>query len=139
MIPVNFLAVIVAAVVNFIIGFLFHGPLFGKMWMKLANITPTGNEKLSDMVPQMVKNFLVNVLFAYVLAVFYAFVSTSPLMGKPGACTGLIVGFFVWLGFIFTSSSLDVIWMGKSAKLWCFELVASLVSILAVGAIIGAW
>ena len=58
--------------VNFIIGFLFHGPLFGKLWMKLANIHPTGNEKLSDMIPQMVKNFLANIVCAYVIGMKHA-------------------------------------------------------------------
>lgn len=128
----------VAAAANFIIGFLFHGPLFGKTWMKLANIHPTGNEKFANMVPQMVKNFLVNVLFAYVLSVFYLFAVTSPFMGG-GAPSGMIVAFWVWLGFIFTTSSIEVIWMGRSYKLWWFEAISSLVSCLAMGAIIGAW
>ena len=139
MLPINYGVILLGAVVNFIIGFLFHGPLFGKVWMKLANIHPTGKEKFSDMVPQMVKNFLANVLFAYVLAVFYIFASTSPLMGHVGVLTWMICGLSVWLGFIFTGSAMDVIWMGKSAKLWIFELCSALVSILAVGAIIGFW
>ena len=139
MLPINYLAVIVAAIANFIIGFLFHGPVLGKTWMELANIHLTGNEKFSGMVPQMVKNFLVDVLFAYVLAVFYLFASTSPLMGTTGAMAGMIVAFWVWLGFLFTSSSIEVIWMGRSYKLWLFEAFSSLVCCLAMGAIIGAW
>lgn len=138
-IVINYWAVLVAAIANFIIGFLFHGPMFGKTWMKLANITPTGNEKLSDMVPQMVKNLLVNILFAYVLAVVYLFASTSPYMGGSGAWNGVVCAFWVWFGFVFTTTSIEVIWMGRSAKLWYFELCASLVSCLTMGAIIGAW
>lgn len=90
MLPISYVAVIVSALANFIIGFLFHGPLFGKTWMRLANITPTGNEKLADMIPQMVKNFLVNVIFAYVLAVVYLFAKTSPLMGGSGVWNGIV-------------------------------------------------
>jgi hypothetical protein len=70
MLNINLLAVVVAGVLNFIIGFMFHGPLFGKLWMKLANIQPTGNEKFSDMVPQMLKNLLANIVCAYILAMF---------------------------------------------------------------------
>jgi len=139
MFPVSYLAVIVAAAANFIIGFLFHGPVLGKTWMRLANIQPTGKETFAGMMPQMVKNFLVNVLFAYVLAVVYLFASTSPLMNGSGVLTGMIVAFLVWIGFLFTSTSIEVIWMGRSYKLWWFELFASLVSCLAIGAIIGAW
>mgnify|MGYP003353537644 CR=1 FL=1 len=44
------LPIILAALAIFVIGFLFHGPLFGKLWMKLADIHPTGNEKFKDMI-----------------------------------------------------------------------------------------
>jgi hypothetical protein len=138
MIPVNYYAVLAAAIANFIIGFLFHGPVFGKTWMRLANVKMTGNEKLSDMVPQMVKNFIVNIIFAYVLAVIIMAVATY--YNNVGNIIGAMgIAVWVWLGFIVTSSSIDVIWMGKSRKLWMFEMVSSLVCLLAMGAIIGAW
>ena len=47
MISINFGFVFLAAVVGFIVGFLLHGPLLGKMWMRLAGIVPTGNEKFA--------------------------------------------------------------------------------------------
>ena len=145
MFPINFVAVLVAALANFIIGFLFHGPLFGKTWMKLANITPTGNEKFSDMIPQMVKNYLANVVCAFVLAgIYHQIVLQNVLSSFSGAIGndilgGMICAFWVWLGFIVTSSSMEVIWMKRSTKLWLFEMVSSLVSLLAMGAIIAVW
>ena len=60
MLPINFMAITAAAVTAFILGFLFHGPLLGRVWMKLADVHPTGKEKFSDMVPQMLKNLLAN-------------------------------------------------------------------------------
>jgi len=140
MLPINYLAVLVAALANFVIGFLMHGPVLGKTWMKLANVTPTGNEKFSDMYGQMFWNFLSNVVFAYVLAMVYLFASTSSVITDGGGVwCGVATAFFVWLGFVVTSSSLEVIWMKRSVKLWMFELFSSLLSILAMGAIIGAW
>ncbi len=139
MLPINYLAVLVAAVVAFIIGFLAHGPVGGKLWIKLANIHPTGNEKFADMIPQMLLNLLVNIVCAYVLAVVYLFASTSPLMGGSGALNGMICAFWVWLGFNVTATVIDVIWMGKSKKLWLFEAISSLVVFLVMGAIIASW
>lgn len=137
---INYWAVVVAALANFIIGFMFHGPLFGKTWMRLANVTPTGNEKFSDMIPQMFKNFVMNVVCAYVLAVMIITASTSSYVGDASPVSlGLCVAFLLWLGFVVTSSSMEVIWMKRSVKLWLFEMVASLVSILAMGAIIAVW
>lgn len=139
MFPLNYWAIVVAGLANFFIGFMFHGPLFGKLWMRLANIKPTGKEKFTDMIPQMLKNLAVNILFAYVLAVVYLFATTSPLMGGSGALNGMMCAFWVWLGFVFTTTSIEVIWMGRSPKLWYFELASSLTCCLAMGAIIGAW
>jgi hypothetical protein len=138
MLPVNFMSVVVSAIVAFVLGFLFHGPLLGKLWMKLANIHPTGKEKLSDMVPQMLWNFLSNLVTAYVLAVIYLFVSSSSF-GSVGACAGVVTALWIWAGFLVTSSSIEVIWMGRSAKLWLFEAACSLVVMIAMGAIIGSW
>ncbi len=137
---INIWAVLVAAVANFVIGFMFHGPLFGKTWMRLANVTPTGNEKFKDMIPQMAKNFIMNIVCAHVLAVMIMFASTSSFAsGFSPLCIGLHIALLLWAGFVVTSSSMEVIWMKRSVKLWMFEMVASLVSILAMGAIIGAW
>lgn len=138
MLPINLLAVLVAAVVAFVLGFLFHGPLFGKLWMRLANITPTGNEKFGDMIPQMLWNLLSNFVTAYVLAVIYLYASSSPFLGGAGVKTGIIVALWVWIGFLVTSSSVEVIWMGRRAKLWLYESACSLVVMVAMGAIIAS-
>jgi hypothetical protein len=138
MLSIQLVSVVVAAVAAFIIGFLFHGPLFGKVWMRLANIHPTGNEKLSDMVPQMLKNFVANLACAYILAMFI-YVTSSYYNNVGNIVGGMGIAFWAWLGFLVTSTSMDVIWMGKSKNLWLFEIVASLVSFLAMGAILAAW
>ena len=132
----NVLAIILAALDTFIIGFMFHGPLFGKLWMRLADIHPTGNEKFADMVPQMAWNLLVNLVTASVLALLFWILFSSPLMGEKTWYKGAIWGAWVWLGFIVTSSSIGVIWMKQSLKLWAFECVASLVAFVAMGIIL---
>jgi hypothetical protein len=38
MLPINFIAVTGAAVAAFILGFLFHGPLLERLWMKSADL-----------------------------------------------------------------------------------------------------
>jgi len=132
----NILAIVLAAVATFIIGFLFHGPLFGTLWMRLANIHPTGNEKLSDMLPQMAWTELVNLITAGVMSLLFWVIFSSPLMGEATWYKGAIWGAWLWLGFIVTSSSIGVIWMKQSLKLWAFECVASLVAFVALGIIL---
>lgn len=139
MLPINIYAVLVAALTAFVLGFLFHGPLFGKLWMKLADIHPTGDEKLSDMLPQLFWNFVVQFVTAFVLAGSLWLAFSSPLMGPPTWYRGAICGVWLWLGFLVTSSSIEVIWMGRSMKLWLFEAACSLVVMATMGAILASW
>ena len=138
MLSIHFGSVLLAAVVSFILGFMFHGPISGKLWMKLANIHPTGNEKFKDMIPQMFWNLVVNIVTAYILAMFI-FTTASYYNTLGNVVGGMGIAFWAWLGFIVTSTSIDVIWMGKSKKLWLFEAVSSLICFLAMGAIIAFW
>lgn len=39
MISINYLAVIVSMIVAMVIGFLWYGPVFGKMWIHLMDFT----------------------------------------------------------------------------------------------------
>jgi hypothetical protein len=139
MLPIDIVSVFVAAVAAFVLGFLFHGPISGKLWMRLADIHPTGNEKLSDMIPQMLWNFLSNFVTAFVMAGTFYLVFSSPFVGPATWLTGAIGGVWLWLGFLVTSSSIEVIWMGRSYKLWLFEAACSLVVMATMGAIIASW
>ncbi len=139
MLSIHFAAVALAAVVAFVLGFLFHGPVSGKLWMKLAQIKPTGKEKMSDMYGKMFWNLVVNFVTALVMAVLFSLVFTSALMGPATWFRGAIMGAWLWLGFLVTSSSIEVIWMGRNWKLWLFEAVCSLVVTATMGAIIAAW
>ncbi len=139
MLPINLVAVSGAAIAAFVLGFLFHGPVTGKLWMKLADIHPTGKEKFADMIPQMLWNLLSNLVTAYALAVIYLFASSSPFLGGPGVRTGIICALWLWLGFLVTSSSIEVIWMKRPVKLWLFEAACSLVVMVVMGAIIAHW
>ena len=104
--------------------------------MKLANIQPTGNEKFKDMIPQMLWNFLSNLVTAFVMAMIFSLVFTSSLMGPETYLRGAIMGIWLWLGFLVTSSSIEVIWMGRSYKLWLFEAGCSFVVMAVMGMII---
>ena len=64
---------------------------------------------------------------------------SSPLMGAATWYRGAICAAWLWLGFVAMGSSPEVIWMNRSLKLWLFELSSSLVSLVAMGAILAVW
>ena len=139
MISINFLTVFIAALAAFIIGFLLHGPILGKVWMKLANVHPTGKEKFSDMIGQMIWNLVANIVTAAALAVFIALTANSPFLNSGALVRGLTISFIVWIGFNLPTTSIEVIWMGRKFNHWLFEAGCSLIVMLAMGAIIACW
>ena len=139
------LSILAAATSCFIIGFLLHGPVLGKLWMKLADIHPTGNEKFSDMYGKMAWNFVANIVSAFALFVISNFILNARLQNIPEHYfmrpevikSGIIASLLVWL-VIAAGSSMDVIWMGKKWQLWMFEVLSSLLCFVVMGIIIGA-
>lgn len=138
MIHINFIAVVVSAILAFVVGFLMHGPVLGKVWMRLANITPTGKEKFSDMYGQMFWNFVVYLVTALGVAIVFSFAIGSGVFFGSMAWVGAVCGLLVWAAFLVPSSSIEVIWLGRSKKLWLFEAFSSLVVMVVMGLMIGA-
>lgn len=136
------LSILLAAASCFIIGFLLHGPVLGKLWMKLADIHPTGNEKFSDMYGKMAWNFVANIVSAFALYVITYIITIGNVLfgpnfnGQQGVLCGVIASILVWI-VIAAGSSMEVIWMGKKWQLWMFEILSSLLCFVAMGIIIG--
>ena len=139
------LSIFAAAAACFIIGFLMHGPILGKLWMKLADIHPTGNEKFSDMYGKMAWNFVANIVTSFVVYCIAQFVLKAKLLNSlegfvdrtTAIESGIIASLLIWL-VIAAGSSMEVIWMGKKWKLWMFEILTSLICFVVMGIIIGA-
>ncbi len=141
--PINYSAVCVAGLVAFVLGFLFHGPLFGKLWMKLAGIKEPTAEEMSaarkTMWKPVLANLAVNILMSYILAVVYTLAASSALVTSSGMALGIYCAAVLWLGFVVPVTLIEVIWMGRTCKHWAFEAACSIIYICAMGAIIGSW
>lgn len=116
---VNWVAVAVSMVAAVGIGFLWYGPLFGKMWMKESGI------HMPDKTPNMTKPIVISL----VGALFLAYV-----MSVKGA--GLENAFWYWLGFVAPVMLSFVAWEGKSWKLFAIQGGYWLVTLLVSGVVI---
>ncbi len=133
---INYWAVLVAALTCMVLGSLWYGPLFGKIWMKSMGwnpnepITPEkkkeGNKAMAWMVP-------VSLLMAYVLAHFVDY--TAAFTWAEGAQTG----FWIWLGFQLTLLIQAVIFEGKKRETMFINASYQLVSLMIMGAILAVW
>jgi hypothetical protein len=112
LVSVNVLAVIVAALAQFFIGWIWHGPLFGKAWMHEMGMKPNPKMKMSMMMPSMIGALIGALVMSYVVAQFVA-----PL-GVVNFAGAMQFAFWAWLGLFAVPLAGRVFWEQKTWKLF---------------------
>jgi hypothetical protein len=127
----NYLAWLVASVVQWIIGALWYSLLFAKPWMALTNHTP--GERPKGAVADMVQSFIGGLVMNFVLVhlVVWGFADTVQ--------RGVFVGFICWLGFIAVSLYSEKLYEQRPTKLFLINAGYWLVSLVVSGAILACW
>jgi hypothetical protein len=140
-VPINYLAVLVSGIVSMVLGYVWFGPLFGKMYIHLMgwdNKTPAEQEAMmKGMMKSYVITFIGSLVMAWVLA--HAIIYAQVYMHWTALTAGLATGFMSWLGFVVPVSIGNVLWGNSSWKLWWLTNSHQLVQFLIFGAILGTW
>ena len=139
-IHVNFIAILVAVVVNFFLGFIWYTPLFGKAWGKEMGYDPHMKPDKSLMMKGMLFMVIGNFLFAWVLAhniAAWGFVPGAKEMNPLSS--GLMAAFFTWLGFYFPGEFGGTVWENHSWKLFWINTGYQFLSLLVVALILTHW
>lgn len=119
MLEINYLAVVIATVANFFIGFIWYTPLFGKAWAKELGINTSGPPPAGALAKGMIMGLIGNFFMAYVLAHNNAAWTFVPGMSEMST-VGIILsaGIFTWLGFYLPVDLNRVAWENSSWKLF---------------------
>lgn len=128
---INYYAIAVCAVTSMVLGTLWYGPIFGKLWIKLSGMTEKHIEeaKKKGMALSYLLALVGSLVMAYVMAKFPTY----------NVKDGLELGFWLWLGFIATVSLGNVLWEGKSWKLYILNNAYNLLQLLIFGSILATW
>ena len=121
---ISFLAVIVAAIVSFVVGMLWYSPvLFGKIWMKHMKITEEDMQKSKEegMTKQILLGFITSLVAAYSFGLLDA-------MSTAGV---FYIAFVVWLGFQVTIFFENVLWEKKPFPLFVISAGYKLATVMA--------
>ena len=136
-IKINFVAVAIAVVANFILGALWYMPLFGKVWGREMGFDMTQKPPASSMMKGMVFMVIGNFFFAFVFAHNIAAWSFVPEMKNTSpASNATMAAVFTWLGFYFPGDLSSTAWEGKSWKLFFINTGYHLASLLLVAMIL---
>src|SRR3989344_990056 len=126
----NWLAIVLALIASIVLGMLWYGPLFGKKWMKLQGYSQKqiNNAKMKEMTSVYIIMTISSLLTVYIFGFLMSLVGTIGVIG------GVMLGFWVWLGFIATYSTGSVLWEGKPWELWFLNNSYQFIIFLLVGA-----
>lgn len=132
-VELNFLAILVAAVVNMVIGALWYSPLlFGGIWMRAMNLRKE-SMKGGNMAVLYLVAFLMTLLTNFVLAHYIDY------LGAETASEGAESAFWPWLGFFVPVLAGGVLWEKKPFKVFVVNAAHYLVVLLGSGIILALW
>lgn len=136
-VSVNYLAVLVAGVVSMAVGFVWYSPiLFAKPWMKEKGYTAEGLKKAQkEMGPMYALSFVLGLVMAYVLS--HVMTMAQAYFDYSMLSTGLTSAFWMWLGFVMPVQVTAQIFGEKKWKLFGIDTGYQLVSLVAMGVVLG--
>ena len=132
-IEVNYVAILVAGIVSMVIGFVWYGPmLFAKPWMKEMGITAESMKKDQSKLGKIYSiSFILSLLTAYILSHVMTFsINFPPNVQNSPMTTALNTAFWMWLGFVAPVQLTDVLFGGKSNRLFLINTGYQLASLL---------
>ena len=131
-VPINYLAVFVAAVVSYVIAFVWYAVIFRKRWMQLTGTTEM-KPSAKTVILALVGSWFTGWVLSHAVLFGNAYLHTSGISG------GLMCGFFNWLGFFAPVTMMSVLYERRSWKLWTLDNGFWLLTLLVMGAILSSW
>lgn len=135
---INYLAVLACGVASMIIGSIWYGPLFGKMWIKVIGATDMDMQKRKEMQKKAMPLYGIS----FVLALFQAYVLAHYIAGWTDA-SGVENALWIWAAFIVPTVAGASMWNNDSAKIsWTRFLLQAgyyLILFIVFGLILANW
>jgi hypothetical protein len=127
---INIVAVGLAALSAFFLGYLWYTVLFAKPWQKLIGMKDSSTGDTPNLGKLLIGSFILEIIMAFNLA---AFIGTD-----ANWAFGLGAGIAAGLGWVGLALGVNYLFEGKSFKLWLINAGYNTVVFAVMGAIIGA-
>ncbi len=128
---INWLAMIACLVFNIVSGALWYGPkTFFPVWWK-------GIGKSEKDIPNGKPLTWVIMILAGIIQIIFVYWIIK-MTASTNAVAGILTGFFLWLGFVASTSIVTKLFPGRM-KIWVIESGHHLINFIVFGAILGAW
>lgn len=132
-ISVNFVGVLIAAIVYFVIGAIWYSRFLFADEFGRHHEPPIGETKeeiSSNKVGSYIGEFIISLIIAYVLSIILEISQAVTII------EGITVALWIWIGFIATTHFSAVLWARKTVRHFFIHAGFMLVGLLAMGAIL---
>ena len=128
----NYLAITVSSVIYFGLGSVWFGPLFGKLWLRLARLSLTEEDKKN--APFMfAKTFLLDFIITFSTALIILLTKSETII------EALKIATIVGLGFVIAPFLGNYMYAKRSIKLFLIEGLYHVICITIVSIILTMW
>ena len=126
------LGVLAAIVAYIVLGFLWHGPIFGMQWIKLNKMPMPKKEdmKFSMMIPGLCSSIATAFVQSAVMG------RTFQILVMPNIFFAFLIATILWLPFTGMVMLTNYTWSQKPAKLFLLDGAFSLISLWLIAAIL---
>jgi hypothetical protein len=130
-IPVNYVAVVIAALAGFGLGAVWYMVL-SKPWVRAVGKTEEDLKKRGSAVPFLIA-IIALLLMSWMLAGLMGHLAQVNVRG------GVMTAFFVWVGFVITTMAVNHAFAGAKPMLTLIDGLYWLATLAIMGAVIGAF
>jgi Protein of unknown function (DUF1761) len=139
MTELNWLAIGVCTLLMFAGGALWHGPIFGKLWMKIHHGDKTFTKEENKELMKVMWKLMVTELIASLLMI----IGLACIIIAIPEYSGVRNAFMIWLAFVLPTLTSTVIWGGDKKESMCMKIAITgsyrLLALLAIGYILSVW
>lgn len=135
---VNYMAILVCAVLSMVIGSVWYGPLFGKKWMEIVGANPKDKKAREEMQKSAGPLYLIQ----FLLTLFQVYVFAYYVKGWSEV-SGVTNGLWIWAAFIMPTLAGASMWTNEKPAMqrarFLIQSGYQLVLFVVFGFILGAW
>ncbi|HUV06131.1 MAG TPA: DUF1761 domain-containing protein [Spirochaetia bacterium] len=127
---VNWIAILLGGVFNTIVGTLWYGPLFGKLWLELIG---KKKEEITVSAAVYIGPFVTALVSALVLAL------VIEGFGISSWWQGIVMGALLWIGIGAAATLTTSVFEGKKKGLWLLYALYQLLVFMVLGLVFVVW
>lgn len=131
----NYLTVLLGAVIYMFVGGLWYGPIAGKAWLEEMGMTEEEVKAAGSPTAAMIKSFV----SALILSFGMAFLFTLPGMDETGVLHGAAFGAFLSVIVIGGATFPNYAFESKNLRHFLIHLGACTVAMASIGAMMASW